>query len=354
MKQDSFYTPDRIVDAALRKCTLTSPASIVDFAAGDGALLRKATASWPKASIYATDVDFNAIRSIRREFPDWAVSRCDFLSPMSRSRATVFSRLAQPADLILLNPPFSYRGAQTFPVSVWDESFLCSKAMAFVLQSLHYLAHNGQLIAVLPESSLFSDKDAHAWDAIKNRFTLTTGATAKRGVFSGCHARCTIVRLIGRKRKRSVGAVNAIRPNQPLAVTLIRGSVPLHMDTGSDRTLVHSTDLQRSSVILNGHVASAVRPSIIGPSVLIPRVGAPSVEKVAIYRRNKRVVLSDCVIGLQCESSSDADALHQLIVSDETRYRRLYAGTCAPYTTVKRIVEFLSQLGCAVSVKKSR
>ncbi len=350
MSNDSFYTPDEIAASMLGKCTLDSPARIVDFAAGDGALLRRAVAQWPTATVFATDINPKAVRSLQAEFPSWNISKCDFMSASSRAKAQAIESLAGRGDVVLLNPPFSYRGAATFPVNAWQETFHCSKAMAFVLLSLEHLTAGGQLIAILPESSLFGDKDARAWEAVKQRFTVTRGATAGRGVFSGCAARCTIVRLTQRKRKQAARLV-VDQPNFSLEVTLVRGSVPLYLDTGSDRTLVHSTDLQQSSVILNGHVASSERPSVCGPSVMIHRVGMPSIEKVALYLRRKRVTLSDCVIGLQCNSSDDAIALHNLIKAHETEYKQLYAGTCAPYTTVQRVVEFLNGIGCQTTVR---
>ncbi len=352
MSNDSFYTPDEIAESVMRKCTVNDPSIIVDFSAGDGALLRKAEKLWPDAEVRATDVDAVAVQSLRKEFPSWSISKCDFLSSSSRVKAQALKGLLGKADLVLLNPPFSYRGAATFPATIWEETFACSKAMAFVLLSLNYLNEAGQLIAILPESSLASHKDRRAGEAIRERYTVNFGATAGRGVFTGCAARCTIVRFQRRKRRRIPKPV--VSPGKHcLEVTLVRGSVPLYLDTGCDRTLVHSTDLQQSSVILNGHVAASDRPSVCGPCVMLHRVGMPNIEKVALYLRRKRVVLSDCVIGLQCESSEDAISLHKLIKAQEARYKRLYAGTCAPYTTVRRVVDFLDSLGCTASIQKS-
>ena len=149
-----------------------------------------------------------------------------------------------------------------------------------------------------------------------------------------------------RRKREKVRRREPRKPSVKLKVRLVRGSVPLHLDTGRECTLVHSTDLWNSGVILNGHVGSKARPSVIGPSVLFPRVGKPRIDKVALYTRNQRVVLSDCVIGLQCNTVSDAKWLYGIIVENESHYKKLYGGTCAQYTTVRRVVEFLSQFGC--------
>src|SRR5262249_49003723 len=131
-------------------------------------------------------------------------------------------------------------------------------------------------------------------------------------------------------------------------VALVRGTVQMHDRANGPRTLVHSTDLIQNSVVLNGHVAPDHRPSVVGPAVLVPRVGQPSKEKICTYLRRKRVALSDCVIGLQCRTTEDALSVQNRLVSKWRKVVKVYSGTCAQYTTLGRIERLLRDLGCFV------
>ena len=334
----------------VNQCSLPHPKRLADFAAGDGALLRQALSRWPKAEIVASEIDTNSVRRLRREFPTWNVTLCDFLSPTRRARSPLLNSNVGMVDCILLNPPYSYRGGTRFAVSFLDKEIYCSRAMSFVLTAIQYLSPKGQLIAVLPAGSLESEKDAIAWRMLENRFTIRRCSSVPRGAFEGCFAKCTVVELAPRKRSRSSKKHPAAKPPF-IRVALVRGSVPMHQETGTERVLVHTTDLVNSRVELNGHVASCSRPSIIGPSILFPRVGNPSISKVAVYKRNQRIVLSDCVIGVQCESTNDAMKLLTRITTNKDVYKNLYTGTCARYTTISRVRQFLVSLGCRIVSK---
>ncbi len=138
---------------------------------------------------------------------------------------------------------------------------------------------------------------------------------------------------------------NASLPRVAVSVVVVRGTAQLHSEQGGDRTLVHSTDLHEFAVSLNGRVAGKYRPSVVGPAVLIPRVGAPRIEKVAVFEKRKRIALSDCVIGLQCQTLDDALWIKQELVKRKREFLGIYSGTCAKYTTIARLVSLLSLSG---------
>jgi len=344
---DSFYTPDDIASYMVGSCALPSPLHVADFAAGDGALLAHAKKKWPNLTVYATDIDVNAVKRLRSKNKVWHISKCDFLSPASRNRSSLVRSLVGKVDLVLLNPPFSCKGAAKVSVHVASVPVCCSRAMAFVLASLEYLNSSGEIVAILPVSCFSSQKDVFAWNILEERFTIRCGATVGRGAFHGCFARCTVVRFSPRQRKKSRKIANATTYHG-VAVRLVRGSVAMHTTTGFDHTLVHSTDLYNSSVVLNGHTGSKERPSVIGPSVLLPRVGKPRIDKVALYVLRKRIVLSDCVIGLQCRTKDDAKWLQVRIEENASEYLRIYSGTCAQYTTLEKLTAFLTAIGCKI------
>ena len=335
---DSFYTPDRIAEHMAGQVSRSAPKVVADFAAGDGALLTAACAVWPETKAFALDIDKLALRRLRYRNPSWAIGRCDFLSEDSREKSIILRAVRGNADVVLLNPPFSCRGASKFKLKLNGREFCCSKAMAFVLLATEYLADDGQMVAILPASTFLSDKDAEAWQFLNDLFTCRKGRTAGRGDFVGCFAQCTVVVLTPRKRRRSIRKQRTAPPVKVVA-SLVRGTAQMHSEIGKDRTLVHSTDLKKFSVSLNGRLASKTRPSVVGPAVLLPRVGSPSIEKVAVYRKRQRVALSDCVIGLQCKSIKEAIWIKDELVKNEDRFINLYSGTCAKYTTIARLAE---------------
>ena len=345
--KDAFYTPLDLAEYMVRQVSISNARVVADFAAGDGALLASACLRWPKARAIAVDIDDATIRRLRKSNAHWGISRCDFLSPNSRARASSLLNLDEGADVILLNPPFSCRGASKIRIEIGQEEIECSRAMAFLLLATAKMSKYGQLVAILPESVFNSQKDKMAWEYLNERFISRRGRAAGRGVFKDCFARCHVVVLSKRYRRRQqkTSTTSHIRK---INVQLVRGTAQLHSEVGSDRTLVHSTDLRSCSVFLNGRLASDSRPSIIGPAVLVPRVGQPRIDKVAVFLKRKRVALSDCVIGIQCASSIDASWLLSEITKNHVAFLELYSGTCARYITVSRLRSFLASIGCSV------
>ena len=108
---DAFYTPSHLAELMVSHVQYHEPKVIADFAAGDGELLLTAHRRWPHASIIATDLDKRSIRIIRHRNPVWSVGCCDFLNERSRIRCSPLRDMIGTVSLVLLNPPFSYRGA---------------------------------------------------------------------------------------------------------------------------------------------------------------------------------------------------------------------------------------------------
>ena len=344
---DAFYTPEHLASAMLRMVAST-PKTVADFAAGDGALLCAAAKTWPDARIVASDCSEKAIRRMRGLGVGWQVTKVDFLSASSLKRSRVLTDSIGNIDLVLLNPPFSCRGGTKFVSEFQGVQCTSGLALKFVVVATQFLSKQGEIVAMLPESVLDSQKDRRTMDRLKEIFVVRVGTKAKRGEFENCHVKCVAVSF-SRRRKRRATSRRKRRASTKINATLVRGTVPLHLKTGSARTLVHSTDLIDYRVVLNGHVGGANRPSIIGPSVLVHRVGKPKAEKIAIYKRRKRVVLSDCVIGIQCNSQEDACWLHEKMCARSRELLNMYKGTCAPYITLQKLRRYLESIGCSVN-----
>jgi hypothetical protein len=318
-----------------------SPARVADFAAGDGALLAAARAAYPGADLYYNDYNRSAVRRIGREHPDWFCSASDFTGSHARARR-FFAELVGRIDLILLNPPFSQRSRDLLQAELGGKRFRCSVAMAFVVHALRFLAPAGHLAAILPLGCFDRHIDCRAWEVIGEFFRIQKFEMLDEYTFSLARARSRIVVLsgsVGSERSsdsRIVAGTNWLQ--------LKRGSYQMHFcdsaKTGERHPLVHTTNLQHGRIVDIDRWVSH-RSSVSGPAVLFPRVGKVLKSKIAILRRGWRVVLSDCVFAVECQTHAEATQIRARVLSDWVEFANIYSGTGAPYTTSRKLSEFL-------------
>lgn len=353
---DQIYTPIPIALRMLDAAGDLSPSVIADFAAGEGALLATSMAKWPGARFVALDICRSTVKQLSTHFPKWGTAQCDFLSSSSRARTKVLSSLGKQCSLILLNPPFSCRGGARLKVSFRGKEISCSPAMAFVLLSIQFLSREGLVVCLLPDGCIASEKDSSAWAALSEVATWTVVESNGKRAFSGHVTQTAIVRVQLTAAYRKSAASPPKRSNtagRKLRARLVRGCVPIHTtSTQSGRgklPVIHSTELQDGVAKPNGRKGVCLGRVITRPSVLIPRVGMPASSKICLYSQNHSVILSDCVIGLQCESMNSAKQLKARLVGEWQKLRGEYRGTGAPYLTIGRFRRVLSDLGVVVA-----
>jgi predicted RNA methylase len=345
---DAFYTPKEVVQAMIGCVSTQSPRVIADFAAGDGAILTVVQSQWPESRIIATDISNGVVRTLRKH-SEWDVGRVDFLNERSCQSSKILRGLRGGVSLVLLNPPFSGRGGTR--VVLKASSIACSPAMAFVIQSLPYLAPDGELVAVLPVSSLHSEKDHDAWTSVRKAHRVRVDARYPRHTFRGCVAVTAIVHILRFADDQIRSAQVVPQPSLPPNFELIRGRVQMHtVSTRADRSgdrsaVIHTTNLKHGRVIITrGHAAFATGKKIIGPAVLFPRVGQPSEDKICVLRTSQTGTLSDCVMAVTCPSVGDAIRLRASMTRCFDSFQSRFDGTCAPYTTLRLMARFLAPL----------
>jgi predicted RNA methylase len=356
---DQFYTPSSVARRLVSFLRSDTETCVADFAAGDGELLRAATAKWPEARYLATDIDPMCVAQLKQQHPSWEIGRCDFLNERSRASSKLLRETIRAVSLVLLNPPFSCRGNRAETVVSEDKTFRCSTSMAFVLNSLQYLAPNGRLVAVLPASSLSSQKDGAVWAHLRAEYSVRNVAGFGLRTFPSCAARTVIVRLQRQHSRKGLSRNDTVfRQTVQMNSTIVRGAVPMHSArnglAGPEYSLVHTTDLQGEQISKTDHSIRVCRRFALGPSVLIARVGRPSNEKCVVYLARTRLVLSDCVYAIGCETSDEARKLHAVIHANWDSFANLYSGTCAPYLTVSALHAALLQLGVNVTEVQAR
>src|SRR5438132_14120051 len=94
----------------------TETSLLADFAAGYGELLKVGESRWHGVKCIATDINRSVISKLRREESRWLSGNCDFLNPNSRKHCRVLSNALGKVSVVLLNPPFSCRGACHYEV----------------------------------------------------------------------------------------------------------------------------------------------------------------------------------------------------------------------------------------------
>jgi hypothetical protein len=358
---DAHYTPPSIARELLRHVDRLPSGYIADFAVGGGELLIQASRRWPNREMIACDISRVAVAAISKQWETWAVGRCDFLSPRSRTASRVLRAAKGKVALCLANPPFSYRGSKRWRVDTADSTtVLCSPAVAFLLTAVEYLRPGGRLLAIIPANSLRSQKDEAAIDLLSRTGALTVLNHYPRGTFPSCTSQTVSVsfRLERELIHRSIrsDSERVVR----FDVELVRGCTPMHRVNPLSEGLipvVHTKDLNDHCVYRPACGAATSNRSIKGPAVLLPRVGRPASGKIALYTSSESIVLSDCVFAIRCASQAHALYLLNLLLDNWVTFCQVYHGTCAPYMTAKDLIGALYTLGirtCANGAQKMK
>jgi len=349
---DEIYTPTKVAEAMVAdaQCDASNPI-VADFAVGGGELLRAAVARWPRARIFGSDIRGEVVAQLSRSNPVWRISKCDFLNPLSQSHVSALRNLKKKVDVVLLNPPFSNRGARTWTVQLKHNKFCCSQGLAFVVASIPYLKGGGQIIAVLPAGTLRSAMDANAWNLISQFCKFEVLARNGHNIFRGFSPKTIIIRLCLRDKPIAPAAEKKPRRTKtlPIVVSVERGKVDMSSLNGNHYRktvpLIHTTELKRNHADLTKRRTTVAKATLADHAVLLPRVGRPNKSKLCLHTNKLPVALSTCVIAIKCDNSNDAEIVHRDLLSKWKALERTYAGTCASYVTISHVQKLLSRFG---------
>ena len=354
---DAHYTPPGVARQLLNHINCLPPGLIADFAVGGGELLVHAARRWRTRAILACDISAKVVSSISKEWVDWNVGRCDFLSPRSRSSSRLLRTAKGQVALCLANPPFSYRGSKRWRVNMADSTAIeCSPAIAFLLTSIEYLCPGGRLVAIIPANAIRSQRDEDAMALLSRLGTLSVLDQYRRGTFPSCTSQ-TISVNFHMGAATSQAALSTVERNPRLQVELIRGCIPMYRVSPIRKGMVpvvHTTDLFEHGVREPANGIHEPRRIVLGPAVLIPRVGKSDRGKVALYTSPESITLSDCLFAIKCSSHADALYLLNVLLDSWSTVRDVYHGTCAPYMTTRDLTRALAALGAQVKGHTSK
>ncbi len=356
---DQHFTPDWLADLVSAALPENLRGLAVDPAAGSGALLASLARRGREHLLpVAMDSDPDVVSELRVRHPTWTVSAADSLSRRSRVSSKAW-RLTQEmgVEVVLLNPPFSYRGGPSTSVAFGDFSGRLSPAAEFLVMALTELRPRYGIVAIMPDGVVNGQKYESFWEEVRRTHRVRTLSQLNNSSFAGVRASCSLLEIVSREVGEHEEAVNAPDTlNQSLrlsdvietsgcrCIEVIRGRVPrhrVHAEVGATAPYIHTTHVNGHALV-QGTERAPTRLASRGPFVVLPRIGYPK-DKVAVVGPDP-VVLSDCLIALRPVACSPDDLAGHVRAS-LGRLARQYTGTGAPYITVDRLTRFLSQAG---------
>jgi hypothetical protein len=290
------------------------------------------------------------VELLRLRHPRWHLGRCDLLNRRSSSVSPLVKPTGPTVDAVVLNPPFSCRGGRTITSTFLGAKVRSSLAMAFVLRSLERVRPGGQIATLLPAGSSYSEKDELAWRLLDANATVRLVDGFGRDEFKGAFSRTVLVHMRRANAPKALkgSSVESVARPSSATTTLCRGSLPMHRAKSGTCQVVHTTELRAGEVASVSSGRAPSRLGLKGPLLLIPRVGLPNSGKISIYPRGSRIVLSDCVFAVTGPLNLLEDMQTRILMHWDL-FRTCYGGSCAPYTTTKRLLAMLRALGADVA-----
>lgn len=320
------------------------PAVVADFACGEGSLLKAAKEKWKDLEIVANDYCSETVSELKNHH--WSVYNLDFLKTEQVTNSEI-SKYHQNVDLILLNPPFNQDEVRLLHWNNCTEKIQSSISLSFVYYSMAFLKENGYLVAILPNGCLSSDRDKEAIIFLSKIYQLEVVKDFCDSKFKNVSPRVSIVRL----KKARPSFVSLYSSNEHIPgnkVKVIRGKMHMfkakHSDDELSYPLVHTTDLKNTLVNINENFRVKSENIIIGPALLIPRVGNFSQDKISYLPTGTEIVMSDCLFAVLCSSEIHAKELRASLTNDWKSFKKIYNGTGAVYTTLLKITTYIYEV----------
>lgn len=343
--KDSHYTPEVLSKKLLNYFKFENIKTIADFCVGNGALLESAQKIYNNAEFFGSDISDKVLSRLKKLNPHWNLSRCDFTNSKSRNSTNILKNRNDGFDLILMNPPFTCRGGTIHKVELNNKYFSVSTSMLFIVESLKYLSENGVLLAILPVSVAYSQKDRLIWNKLVEDYKLNILHQPSINHFKDCSPSIILVSINTNKTNKLEESLQNNIFHTIEDISLFRGKISMYKvkDYINDGPLfIHTTNLRNNRLVnLNLRLKNPLS-EISGPAVLIPRVGLPNPEKMTIINHNETYTASDCIIGLKTKTLQDSKNLFNLLQTNWKSFKNLYRGTGAKYITLEKLGKYLN------------
>lgn len=338
---DSFYTSPELASRLLKYIKKGSYINVVDFCIGDGELIRAAVNIWPKIKCFGSDISGKAIKKVKYKHPNWKIGKCDFTNELSRKRCKILKNKKRGFDLVLLNPPFSCKGGKTHEINLCNQNFKVSTSMKFLSESIKYISDKGCLLAIMPISICYSQKDRKFLDYLIENYHFNVLEIPNGKFFKNCSPSIVLISLNIKKNNKQIN-------NQNISlgfsnIEIYRGKISVFKAKYHNKGIefIHSTNLKENKIIDVSKKVKTKSSIIKGPAILIPRVGKPSKSKICLLQSEKKYALSDCVLAIKFKNKTNINKLYKKMISNVVYFNNLYIGTGAKYITIERLRNFI-------------
>jgi tRNA1(Val) A37 N6-methylase TrmN6 len=341
--KDSHYTPEILANYLVSFIKKQNVGTVGDFCVGEGELLKAVKRKWFSAQCYGSDISVRVIKMLKKQYPDWILGKCDFFNRKSRDKSIFFNK---KFDLIILNPPFTCKGATIHSCNFDGIEYHMSAAMAFFVSAIQYLNTDGVLYAILPQSVAYSQKDYKIRKYLFKNYSLKIFEEINNQEFEKCTPNIVLAAVNDKELFCCNNSFKQIFTGIE-HLKIQRGNISMHNIAKSNGfliPLIHSTNLKNNKIVnLKYNVESHIS-RIEGPALLIPRVGQPNINKISIISSKKIYAISDCIIGIKTDTMASCRILKKIIVDNWLYFSDLYKGTGAKYITIERLKYFLNVL----------
>jgi Methyltransferase small domain len=338
------YTPQEVSDELVAASSMHSPQTVVDFCAGNGSLLSAAHRRWPGARLFANDVD----PLVYEALPNARWIRSDFLSLCFDESAAL--KFPNTYDLVLLNPPFSFQRTQEHHPRGSFSSVRCSVAFAFLFTALEYLNNEGELLAIMPTSTLRSDRDAAAREMLKRSYKCMVVSQPSYDRFPGLDVSTYLLSIRPRNQAGGESVTDGHRRQTAMPWLVTRGAISVRRANRTEHSgihnWIHTTSIRSSEVVVRYELPHGLMPrdQKVAPknSLVLPRVGRVKPGNLLVTTR--REILSDCLLSVTFDDPSHPSEALRRICSDFCSFANIYGGTGAPYTTQAKVSRYIAGL----------
>lgn len=354
MKHRSDYTPEAIACTLLASCNVSKPRRIVDFCAGNGSLLRAAQAIWSNSSLFGVDID----PSVNKAVPsaEWLCG--DFLNPSFTEAHATYPY--NSFDLILLNPPFSFEREKLHSPRGVYAGVKASLSFSFLLTAVQYLEASGELLAIMPTSTLESERDKYSRSLLGGKFSTQIICPPSYDRFPDLDVSTYLLSV--RHKNPEETKVQLLGDGKRIfeEFKVCRGNVSVRrkervIQSGL-HSWIHTTSISggrvRERYELPEQFYRCRRNTVPKGTLIIPRVGRVLPDDVIVTRR--REILSDCLVGVVFQDVRKADWLLERIKLDFDRVLELYSGTGAPYLTTEKVRKFIGSMLLGFAAPENR
>ncbi len=201
-------------------------------------------------------------------------------------------------------------------------------------------------MAVLPIGVSISERDANLMAYLKNVYDFRIHKKVTGVSFAGKEPNVILAELCRPQMMSTYVPKKSIKRIYDFLHRGCRNVVDVKdLKAKNGIRFIHTTNL-----IGNKLVDTKVRLSqdkarvLVGPAVLVPRVGTPNVTKVVVIGERKKYILSDCVIAILARDDSSAYHIQDILVSKRNSFCRLYAGTGARFITLSRLGKYIEKV----------